>query len=105
MLAMRPQFAGHEGGPSMTTSHRGLVLACILLAAGLADARVTKLTIANKVSPAYNGQIFGAAGQYETLAGTITGEVDPNDRRSAIIQDIGLAPRNARGMVEYTTTF
>ena len=84
-------------------------LACALLAAGLAasaaDARVTKLTVTTKVSPAYNGQSFGAAGQYETYAGTITGEVDPNDRRNAIIQDIALAPRNAHGMVEYTATF
>src|SRR4029078_7508765 len=81
-------------------------LACVMiarvLAAGAADARVTKLTVTTKVSPAYNGQSFGAAGQYETYAGTITGEVDPNDRRSAIIQDIALAPRNSRGMVEYT---
>ena len=84
-------------------------LACVMIAAGLAagaaDARVTKLTVTTKVSPAYNGQSFGAAGQYETYAGTITGEVDPNDRRSAIIQDIALAPRNSRGMVEYTATF
>lgn len=69
------------------------------------EARVVKLTITNKVSPAYNGQSFGAAGQYETLTGTIQGEVDPNDRRNALIQDIQLAPRNARGMVEYTATF
>ena len=33
------------------------------------------------------------------------GELDPNDRRNAVIQDIQLAPRNARGMVEYTATF
>ena len=85
-------------------------LACVLLAAGVivtlpVDARVTRLTITNKVSPAYSGQPFGVAGQYETYAGTLTGEVDPSDRRNAIIQDIGLAPRNARGMVEYTATF
>jgi hypothetical protein len=81
------------------------MLAAGSLLAPLADARVTRLTVTSKVSPAYSGQSFGAAGQYETLAGTITGEVDPNDRRSAIIQDIQLAPRNARGMVEYTATF
>jgi Alpha/beta hydrolase domain len=86
----------------------GVVLCSVVAAlasAGDADARITKLTVANKVSPAYNGQTFGAAGQYETLAGTLTGEVDPNDQRNAIIQDLALAPRNARGMVEYTSTF
>ena len=76
-----------------------------IVAVAPASARVVKLTITSKVSPAYNGQSFGAAGQYETLAGTIQGEVDPNDRRNAIIQDLSLAPRNARGMVEYTATF
>ena len=92
----------------MSTPRRGLALACLSLSAALAlhaEARVTKLTITSKVSPAYNGQSFGQAGQYETYAGTIAGEVDPNDRRSAIIQDIELAPRNAKGMVEYTATF
>src|SRR5690242_11009325 len=84
-------------------------LPCVLLAAGLAagvaDARITKITVTSKVSPAYNGQSFGDAGQYETYTGTLSGEVDPSDRRNVIIQDIQLAPRNARGMVEYTTTF
>jgi hypothetical protein len=39
------------------------------------------------------------------INGTIKGEVDPNDPLNAVIVDIGLAPRNAHGMVEYTTDF
>src|SRR6516165_1676372 len=70
-----------------------------------AEARVTKIVIENKVSPAFDGASFGAAGQYETIAGRAFGELDPNDPKNAIIQDIKLAPRNAKGMVEYTTTF
>src|SRR5262249_21352921 len=31
------------------------------------------------------------------------GEVDPLDPRNSVITDIGLAPRNARGNVEYST--
>jgi hypothetical protein len=31
------------------------------------------------------------------------GEVDPRDARNAIITDVEFAPRNARGMVEYST--
>ncbi len=65
----------------MSTPRRGLALACLSLAAVIAsdaDARVTKLTVTSKVSPAYNGQSFGEAGQYETYAGTIAGEVDPS---------------------------
>ena len=82
-----------------------LALIAVASFTGTASARVTKLTVTTKVSPAYNGQSFGAAGQYETLAGTIAGEVDPDDRRNAIIQDIKNAPRNSRGMDEYTATF
>jgi hypothetical protein len=52
-----------------------------------------------------NGAAFGAVGAYEQLTGTIKGEVDPKDPRNAIIQDLQLAPVNARGMVEYTADF
>ena len=41
-------------------------------------------------------------GQYEKLVGRAFGEVDPNDPRNAVIADIQLAPRNTRGMVEYS---
>jgi Alpha/beta hydrolase domain len=75
-----------------------------LLASG-AQARVTKIVVENKVSPAFDGASFGTAGQYETLAGRAFGELDPNDPKNAVIQDIKLAPRNAKGMVEYTATF
>lgn len=70
-----------------------------------AAARITKIELTTRQSPAYNAQSFGDPGQYERLIGTLSGELDPNDRRNAVIQDIGLAPRNARGMVEYKTTF
>src|ERR1700730_1563323 len=78
----------------------GLVLAM----AATAQARVTRIAIEKKVSPAFDGASFGSAGQYETLAGKAFGELDPSDSRNAVIQDIKLAPRNARGMVEYTAT-
>ena len=54
---------------------------------------------------AYEGRSFGTAGPYEKVEGTAYGELDPKDRRNAIIQDIQLAPRNSRGMVEYSVTF
>src|SRR5262249_51830488 len=79
----------------------GLVLAMT----AAAQARVTRIEIEKKVSPAFDGASFGTAGQYETLAGKAHGELDPGDPHNAVIQDIKLAPRNARGMVEYTTTF
>jgi hypothetical protein len=68
-------------------------------------ARVTRIIVDTKVSPAFGGQSFGAAGQYETLAGRAFGELDPSDPHNAIIQDIDLAPKNANGNVEYMATF
>ena len=38
-----------------------------------------------------------------TSSAASNGELDPADPANAAIQDIGLAPRNARGMVEYST--
>jgi Alpha/beta hydrolase domain len=75
-----------------------------ILASG-AQARVTKILVEKQVSPAFDGASFGTAGQYETLVGRAFGELDPNDPKNAVIQDIKLAPRNAKGMVEYTATF
>jgi hypothetical protein len=67
-----------------------------------ADARITHLEI-TKTEPAFSGQSFGDAGAYEHLIGRVTGELDPADPANSRIQDINLAPRNARGMVEYVT--
>ncbi len=49
------------------------------------------------------GAEFGAAGAYERLTGTGRGEVDPLDPANHGIANIGKAPRNARGFVEYST--
>ena len=68
-------------------------------------AHVTRVVIEHRESPAYGARSFGKAGQYETITGRFFGELDPKDPRNAIINDIQLAPRNARGMVEYSATF
>ena len=73
-----------------------------LAAAPPAQAHVTRLVIESRTPIA--GE-FGTAGAYELIAGHVYGEVDPKDRRNAIITDIGLAPKNARGKVEYSATF
>ena len=67
-----------------------------------AEARITRLEIA-RVEPAFGGRSFGAVGTFERVVGRAYGEVDPRAPASAAIQDVGLAPTNARGMVEYAT--
>src|SRR5262249_24466933 len=74
----------------------------LTVAAAPADARITRIVISKVDSPTFSGARFGDVGQYERLDGTAYGEVDPRAPGNASIQDIALAPRNARGMVEYS---
>src|SRR2546427_8814387 len=83
----------------------GVTLAALLAWAPPTEARVTRIVVDTKVSPAFGGASFGTAGQYETLAGRVFGELNPNDPHNTIINDIDLAPKNSRGNVEYMATF
>ena len=83
----------------------GLVVALGVSFVGNASARVVRLAIEKKESPAYKAQSFGKAGQYEILLGHFYGEIDPKDPVNLVINDIQLAARNTRGMVEYSATF
>jgi Alpha/beta hydrolase domain len=79
-------------------------VALLLSGAPPTSARVKKIVIDRKVSPAFDGRSFGDAGQYE-LAGRAFGELDPNDPHNAVITDIRLAKRNANGKVDYVSSF
>ena len=70
-----------------------------------AAARVSRLVVESRPAPAYRGQSFGTIGPYTRLTGRFYGELDPEDARNKAINDIRLAPRNARGKVEYSATF
>jgi hypothetical protein len=72
------------------------------VAASAADARIVRLEILSAQSPTFGGLSFGTVGTYEKIFARAYGEVDPSDRRNALITDINLAPRNANGMVEYS---
>jgi hypothetical protein len=80
------------------------IAVAVALSAQLAEARITRVVFdpARSQSPTFGGLSFGDVGQYEKLRGTAWGELDPNDPRNKVITDIGLAPRNAAGMVEYS---
>jgi hypothetical protein len=70
-------------------------LFALLLFARVGDARVVRLVIEH-TQP---------AGTYTRITGHFEGELDPKLPQNAIIQDLKLAPRNARGRVEYSATF
>ena len=63
------------------------------------DAGVTQIII-DSTTP-----VSGAPIPYETLTGRVFGELDPNSSYNNIIQDIGLAPREKNGDVQYIATF
>ena len=79
------------------------LLAAMLATFQTAQARITKITITRVESPTFEGQSFGSVGPYEKLVGRVGGEIDPGDPQNSVITDVGLAPRNAGGKVEYET--
>ena len=69
---------------------------CLLFGTAAAHANIVRLEITS-VQP--------AGPTHERISGKAYGELDPADPKNAVITDIELAPRNARGKVEYVTTF
>jgi hypothetical protein len=69
------------------------------------EARVTRFAVTRVESPTLDGAKFGKRGPYEKIVGKFFGELDPSNLRNQIIVDLDHAPRNARGMVEYSADF
>jgi alpha/beta hydrolase family protein len=80
------------------------VTAAILIAATNAHCGITKIQIISR-GPAYGGYSFPKVGTYERIIGKALGEISPTERHNNVIVDIGLAPRNAKGKVEYSFDF
>ncbi|GAB3888800.1 alpha/beta hydrolase domain-containing protein [Spirosoma agri] len=78
-----------------------LLLFFSLVTTSLTQARIIRIDITSVQSPTFDGKVFGRVGAYEKLRGRAYGELDPNSPQNAVITDIRLAPRNAKGMVEY----
>jgi alpha/beta hydrolase family protein len=78
-------------------------VAVLLVTAG-AEAAVTRIEIARR-EPFVGGQAFGSVGAYEKVVGRFHGELDPAHPLNRVIVDLDLAPRNARGRVEYAADF
>ena len=74
---------------------------CLALGAvGVASAQVTRFEVLSVEHNALEGRSFGDVGTYDLISARVTVSVDPDDRRNALIADIGIAPRNAAGKVE-----
>ena len=79
-----------------------LAMAAMTLTA--AEARVTRFVVEERV-PFAPGTEWGSAGAYERLKGTVSMEVDPREPVNSVIVNLDRAPRNGRGMVEFSAPF
>lgn len=87
----------------MVHQTRRLLLSAVVLVSLISPAwaDVTRVAITTRAVVA-NGRWFGAAGPYEKIWATVFFEIDPADPHNRAITDIDLAPRNARGRVEFS---
>jgi hypothetical protein len=67
-------------------------------------ARVVKLDV-DRREVVLNGKSFGSAGAYEKLVGKVEFALVPSLAMNKNIVDLGLAPLNTRGEVEFTADF
>jgi hypothetical protein len=77
-----------------------VVAGIILITGGDARGELRSLEIYRR-EPFAGGMAFGDTGPYEKLVGVARFAVDPAHARNAAIIDLGLAPRNAEGKVEF----
>lgn len=84
----------------MPLTFRSLCLAiCVVLVGSAAHADVVKLVVEKR-------EAFVNAGRpYEKLTGRFHGELNAGHPLNAIITDLEHAPRNVRGLIEYSATF
>ncbi|HYU77997.1 MAG TPA: hypothetical protein VEK56_03370, partial [Vicinamibacterales bacterium] len=84
----------------------GVSIAALILltAAAPVRAEVVRIDVKSRAD-VLAGKSFGSAGPYEKLSGTISFAVDPVNDVNQIITDIGKAPRNAAGKVEFSSDF
>jgi hypothetical protein len=89
------------------------VLISLLLIPAFSEARIISVQM-NAPTIAFGGYSWDGVGQYEKITGVAYAEVDPADRRNAIIVDIdlaqpqpapGLPGKTARGTVAYLLNF
>jgi hypothetical protein len=66
---------------------------------------VLRIDITERLTPVFDGTSFPGTGPYECLSGTVHGELDPGHPLNSTIVNLGKAPRNAAGRVEYRSDF
>ncbi len=83
---------------------RLLPLFAALLVTHPLSARVVRVDVRSRAD-LLAGRSFGLAGPYEKISGTLHFAVSPENPHDREIVDVSLAPRNARGEVEFSADF
>jgi len=76
----------------------------LLALSQISNAEVVRVEIAS-TKPWLGGRSLGQVGSYEKLQGRVYFEIDPESAANRRIADIALAPRNAKGHVEFSSDF
>jgi len=92
------QLTGSASPASNGNMNRLLIILLLLAPAGRAE--LVRIELRDR-SDVLDGRAWGKAGPYERMAGTAFFELDPTVAANRIVTDIALAPRNARGRVEF----
>ena len=77
---------------------------CILLAPVLLPAALLRVEVSER-SPILDGKSFGKTGAYERIIGKAHFAVDPMAAANRDVVNLKLAPRNAKGQVEFYADF
>src|SRR5262245_36486537 len=85
----------------MRSKHVVLQTIALLLFILPVQAGVTRIEIISRAD-LLNGKEFGLAGPYEKIIAKVHFAVDPNNPHNKVIVDLGRAPRNEQGLVEFS---
>ena len=91
-------------GSVLKTVATVLLLLAVSLTPFAAQGRVIHVEISNR-SDVLDGKPFGIAGPYERLSGRVTFAVKPGAIHNRQIVDLGLAPLDSNGDVEFSADF
>jgi hypothetical protein len=87
-----------DNGGKMPRVFLAMLFICGLTPLG---AAVTQIHVGERTDFA-EGKAFGKAGPYERITAKASFAIDPKDPANKIIADIGLAPVNEKGLVEFS---
>lgn len=82
-------------------ANSGVAVLLSFLCTSAATAAVTRFEITQR-EPFAGGKIFGSVGTYEKIVGRVHFAVDPALKQNQAIVDLSHAPKNAKGLVEFS---